>query len=160
MAGKKEHRLLVEFICSGCNTVFYDNPSQKRQFCSRTCSDKYKPKRKRQSLICQKCGKVFYPISGCLKQKNCSRFCGARHGRKTYRKTIPTARNAQRLVAYYIERGRLVRPTICEECHKEKKIEAAHYDYAEPLRVRWLCVSCHRRWDKQEPKGVTYALPI
>jgi hypothetical protein len=160
MAGKKGHRLLVSFTCKGCGVVFYDNPSQKRIFCNKVCADKYKPKKKKTYLTCAKCGKLFHPISGSLKQKNCSRFCGNRHGRKTHRKTIPTARNAQRLVAYYIEQGRLVRPKICEECKMKKKIEAAHYDYAEPLRVRWLCVSCHRKWDKQNPKGVTYAVKI
>lgn len=31
-------------------------------------------------------------------------------------------------------------------------IEAAHYDYSRPLDVRWLCRSCHRRWDHADPK--------
>ncbi|MCC7409315.1 MAG: hypothetical protein IT442_14715 [Phycisphaeraceae bacterium] len=35
------------------------------------------------------------------------------------------------------------------------RIEAAHFNYDEPLRVRWLCCSCHRRWDKRHPKHGT-----
>jgi len=34
-------------------------------------------------------------------------------------------------------------------------IEAAHHDYDQPLHVRWLCRSCHVRWDKREPKNGT-----
>lgn len=160
MAGKKGHRLLVAFNCSGCGELFYDNPSQKRKFCSRGCSDQHKPKRTKTMLVCKKCSKEFYPISGSLKQKNCSRFCGNRHGRKRRTFTIPKARNAQRLVAYYIKKGKLIRPNMCEQCGMEKKIEAAHYDYSEPLKVRWLCASCHRRWDKEEPKHATISITI
>jgi len=150
-------KLSVEFICKGCGTSFFDNPSQKRKFCCRACADKYKPKRVRQSLHCKKCGKEFYPIGGHLGQLFCSRECGYRRGRTKRTITIPKARAAQRLVSYYIDKGELIRPTICEECGQEKKIEAAHYNYDEPLKVRWLCRSCHVTWDKQNPKGATYA---
>ena len=51
-----------------------------------------------------------------------------------------------------IKRGDLVRPSYCEECWSESFIEAAHHDYDKPLDVRWLCRSCHRRWDAQESK--------
>jgi hypothetical protein len=46
-----------------------------------------------------------------------------------------------------IQRGDLVRPAECEQCRIACKPDAAHYDYNEPLRVRWLCRKCHRRWD-------------
>jgi hypothetical protein len=53
----------------------------------------------------------------------------------------------------------VVRPNACEECGAtDCRIEGAHFDYDEPLRVRWLCISCHRRWDKRDPKGATYKL--
>ena len=52
-----------------------------------------------------------------------------------------------------IRDGRLVRPTVCEQCGREGiRIEAAHADYARRLEVRWLCQSCHRQWDRQQPK--------
>ena len=106
------------------------------------------------------CNKEFGPVDR-LKKVFCSRDCkhqAMRTGRKTFRKTIQIARNAQSLVAYYISKGKMIRPSICEECKNERKIEAAHYDYAEPLKVRWLCCSCHRKWDKKEPKNATYVI--
>jgi hypothetical protein len=61
------------------------------------------------------------------------------------------------LVRYHIARGNLIRPARCEECDaSSRRIEAAHYDYDQPLRVRWLCRSCHVRWDKRQPKGATF----
>lgn len=52
----------------------------------------------------------------------------------------------------------MVKPAACDECGTtEARIEAAHFDYGEPERVRWLCASCHRRWDWAEPKGGTVA---
>jgi len=63
------------------------------------------------------------------------------------------------LVRYYVLAGLLDRPTACEECGSTgQAIEAAHHNYDEPLRVRWLCRSCHRRWDKREPKNATFVI--
>lgn len=52
-----------------------------------------------------------------------------------------------------IQRGVLVRSSTCEACGaNDRKITAAHHDYARPLDVRWLCHRCHIAWDRQEPK--------
>lgn len=62
-------------------------------------------------------------------------------------------RKAAALVFRAIQRGDLVRSSSCEECGKSGvMIEAAHYNYDEPLRVRWLCRSCHKAWDRAQPK--------
>ena len=63
------------------------------------------------------------------------------------------------MVRYYVKAGALVRPMRCEECGTESnRIEAAHFDYAQPLRIRWLCRRCHVVWDRREPKGGTFAV--
>ena len=63
------------------------------------------------------------------------------------------AHRASMAVARAIKRGELVRPDSCEECGRtDTLIEAAHYDYSRQFDVRWLCRSCHRRWDRDEPK--------
>jgi hypothetical protein len=57
------------------------------------------------------------------------------------------------VVSRALASGRIVRPSICEDCGGTgKAIEAAHHDYAKPLEVRWLCRSCHSRWDRAQPK--------
>lgn len=60
---------------------------------------------------------------------------------------------AQQRVYYAVKDGRLVRPSACENCGAEGRIEAAHSDYSRPLDVRWLCRRCHREWDSREPKS-------
>jgi hypothetical protein len=73
------------------------------------------------------------------------------------RRTTSKARNAQSLLRYHVQAGNITRPDTCDECGATgRKIEGAHFDYDEPLRVRWLCIPCHRRWDKHAPKGATY----
>lgn len=51
-----------------------------------------------------------------------------------------------------LKKGLLVRPDTCEVCGGPGPIEAAHSDYSKPLEVRWLCLPCHRTWDRHEPK--------
>ena len=108
---------------------------------------------------CEGCKKEFGPVDH-LDRKFCSRDCkhiAMRTGRIKIRKTVKKARSAQSLLAYHVKSGNILRPHICEECGCDnKKIEGAHKNYENPLDVRWLCRSCHVRWDKKEPKGVTY----
>jgi hypothetical protein len=106
---------------------------------------------------CLKCGNIFGPLQR-LSQKYCSIPCkilGHTTGRKKVRMATPAARAAQNLLRYHVQAGNIHRPDRCEQCNKTAKIEGAHFDYAEPLKVRWLCRSCHVKWDKEEPKGGT-----
>lgn len=41
-------------------------------------------------------------------------------------------------------KGKVIKPTTCESCQKETKIEGHHTDYSKPLEVVWLCRKCHR----------------
>lgn len=109
--------------------------------------------------LCENCHVRYGPLDR-LNKKFCSNKCkheAQKTGRKTYRKTITKARSAQSLLAYHVNVGNIVRPSKCSQCGVVgKKIEGAHFNYDEPLRVRWLCCSCHRKWDKAEPKNATY----
>lgn len=63
---------------------------------------------------------------------------------------------AHTLLNNSLKSGDLVKPKICSECGKKKKVHGHHDDYSKPLEVRWLCQICHgnhhRRFDAQ-PKG-------
>ena len=63
-----------------------------------------------------------------------------------------TLYRAKLAVRRAVARGRLARPEHCEQCGSGGPIEAAHHDYSRRLDVRWLCRSCHRTWDRQQPK--------
>lgn len=71
---------------------------------------------------------------------------------------VNTIIRAGRAVAKAVKEGRLVKPDRCESCGCARKITAAHYNYSELERVRWLCWSCHMRWDKEEPKTLGLVL--
>lgn len=61
---------------------------------------------------------------------------------------------AQSAVTFALKSGKLQRGTHCETCGwKQPKhprpwncLNAHHDDYTKPLKVRWLCSSCHQRW--------------
>ena len=105
---------------------------------------------------CEHCGERFGPVER-LRRRYCSPACKANAQRviapRVRQPATREARRAQRRVALAIADGRLVRPSACEECGSDGAIEAAHFDYARPEEVRWLCISCHRRWDAAAPKG-------
>lgn len=68
-------------------------------------------------------------------------------------------RTAQ-LVHRALRQGLLVKAERCEECGvPSTKLQAAHSDYSKPLDVRWLCSSCHSRWDQIDPKTLTIVPP-
>lgn len=144
---------LAARICRQCGATFKGTASHK--FCSEACHKQSRPQTFRD---CRYCGKRFGPLSR-LDINFCSRACAY-----AYRGTLPKkprsrstleAQRAQRLVAYQISTGKLARPTKCEVCETGGRIEAAHADYRKPTEVRWLCVRCHRAWDRIEPKGGT-----
>jgi hypothetical protein len=92
-----------------------------------------------------------------LAQRFCSCRCKVRAqttGRNPPKPCNKKARQAQSLLRYHVIAGRIRPPDVCEQCGSGgRRLEAAHFNYDEPLRVRWLCVPCHRRWDHAVPKG-------
>jgi len=48
-----------------------------------------------------------------------------------------------------IKRGEMKRPTRCAECGGGKRILGHHPNYKQPLRVVWLCDTCHAERHKE-----------
>lgn len=40
-------------------------------------------------------------------------------------------------------------PACCERCHKPGRLERHHPDYAESLKIEWLCKPCHWKADEE-----------
>lgn len=63
--------------------------------------------------------------------------------RQRRRKNLTAAR-ARAAVRRAIDRGDLARPSTCPKCGAgDRRIEAHHSDYTQPLEVEWLCSKCH-----------------
>lgn len=68
-----------------------------------------------------------------------------RAARCRYSELTPEERRKARCRSYsnvLQKRGHL-KPHLCRDCG-EKKVQKHHPDYANPRRVIWLCVLCHK----------------
>lgn len=63
--------------------------------------------------------------------------------KRAHRQRYPEAYKARTAVGNALRGGRLVRPTCCDRCGSEGKVQAHHHDYSEPLVVEWVCSGCH-----------------
>lgn len=143
---------LGDRTCIVCSRVFVGIAG--RKLCSPECRAIHRPQ---TFLDCERCGRRFGPV-----QRLAARFCSRRCAYAALRTGVtpwlatPEAKLATRAVQQAIRHGVLARPETCEECGERRRIEGAHLDYARPLDVRWLCIPCHRAWDKVAPKGGAY----
>jgi len=55
----------------------------------------------------------------------------------------PVKFKARDKVKYALRKGKLVKPSKCELCNEESKLEGHHKDYEKPLDVDWYCNRCH-----------------
>lgn len=51
---------------------------------------------------------------------------------------------ARAKVRYAVEKGAIIKPTLCTDCLLELPLHAHHEDYDKPLEVVWLCQICHK----------------
>jgi hypothetical protein len=63
-------------------------------------------------------------------------------------KSNPTAHKAHIALWTAIRKGQLLPKQQCSMCSNNKRIEAHHPNYAQPLTVVWLCSQCHKRFHR------------
>lgn len=66
---------------------------------------------------------------------------------RRYDKTHRLENKARQYIRSAIFRGKIKRPTICENCGGNSQIQGHHADYSKPKEVQWLCRKCHRDAD-------------
>jgi len=62
-------------------------------------------------------------------------------------------RSAKGKLAWEIKKGSIKRG-CCEKCGTENQVEGHHDDYDKPLIVRWLCITHHKRWHRDNGEGI------
>lgn len=68
---------------------------------------------------------------------------------KKQRTKYPKKYKAQTIIGNAIRDGKLIKPSLCEKCHKRKRLYAHHENYNKPLQVTWLCQICHKQIHKK-----------
>lgn len=61
--------------------------------------------------------------------------------------------SASLVVNGLVKKGEIIKPDSCGSCGiRGEKIHAHHPDYNFPLRILWLCKSCHQIVHRRKPK--------
>ncbi|KKN40017.1 hypothetical protein LCGC14_0737880 [marine sediment metagenome] len=67
------------------------------------------------------------------------------HYKKIQKEKYPEKDKARDLVHKALKSGKLIKPDNCRDCKRRtNRLHAHHEDYNQPLKVKWLCVGCHR----------------
>lgn len=74
--------------------------------------------------------------------------------KKRFRAKHPEKAAAHDAVFDALRGGRLVRPSVCDQCGVVCRPQGHHDDYTKPLSVRWLCRPCHRIADRARAASV------
>lgn len=64
---------------------------------------------------------------------------------REWQKLNPEKCEAYHLVAMAVKTGKLKKPKRCTRCNAVRRLLGHHEDYRFPLRVEWMCYSCHKK---------------
>jgi hypothetical protein len=135
--------------CPICGDSFYRTEA-KRITCSRSCGSKHAAiNRTRTELTCQFCGKAFYPKSGHLKIKYCSKKCRYNSMRK------PDSDKKRSTSRYRTWRKSVIKRDkyTCQICGSTKYLQSHHLkSWEDHPKLRYkvingqtLCKFCHSK---------------
>jgi len=113
-----------------------NNPQRFKELCAKAMAKKRTNPdyRKSQAEFYRK----WYAKSGRKRAKNYSEV------NKLWQKLNPEKCKASKLVEMALKTGKLKKSIYCSECGHKRKLVGHHDNYEFPLKVRWLCYSCHK----------------
>lgn len=56
-----------------------------------------------------------------------------------------------------LQSGKIIKPSRCQICGKEKTLDGHHHDYDKPLDVIWVCRKCHMKIHKSYEENLSIA---
>lgn len=56
----------------------------------------------------------------------------------------PVKKRAQTLLNEAVDRGKVIKPPVCNVCGSSGPVDGHHFNYDEPLAVLWVCRGCHK----------------
>ena len=69
----------------------------------------------------------------------------------------PQKHSCRVMLRYWIKKGIVIKPKICQSCGLEKPLDGHHEDYTKPKEVIWLCKLCHRQYDVRKRQQTNIA---
>lgn len=127
--------------CLFCDKdMFLTNSQMSRQFCSKLCLKKGRPR-----IIRTPEEQTLYNTERAKRYRNTKKgkFIVRKIAKQQYKKYKKKA-NARSLLNWHVNNGSILKPDACSICNKTGYIHAHHEDYSKPLDVIWVCPKCHK----------------
>lgn len=152
-----KHFDFIEKPCKCCGKKIKTKEYINKVFCSKKCFHLYPKIKPRYCFKCKKNENLMWyrkkaNLSICrscntkIMRKYIEVYDGRKNINKNQRKSSQRHKiecKARKLVQMAVLRGELEKPLKCSKCLMETAIEGHHPDYSKPLKVVWLCRSCH-----------------
>jgi hypothetical protein len=101
-------------------------------------------------LTCRECNKL-----------RMQKYYATQNGKESVRKAVNKStkkfgykQRAREILNYAVRSNQIVKPKICSMCKLKDRLEAHHSDYSKPLKVKWVCQSCHCILDRAAKKAL------
>ena len=66
---------------------------------------------------------------------------------RLWEKLNPEKCKVHDIIKYALKTGKIKKPKYCSKCGEDRKLNAHHDNYEFPFKIRWLCHSCHKKFN-------------